>query len=106
MVGKGEDGAYEACESQAGLEELIGLLAKDSRSARGSDEHQGAMQFHPALLCVSGGSFVKYRVLLTTGFVDKGPKDKTVLVRRSFVHDDSIGLTLRLSNSGTRMQEQ
>lgn len=106
MLVKGEDGAYEACESQAGLEELIGLLAKDSRSARGSDEHQGAMQFHRALFCVSGGSLVKYRIILTAGFVDEGPKDKSVLVRRSFIYNDSIGLTLRSSNSGTRMREQ
>lgn len=80
-----EDVAYEACESQASLEELRGLLTKASRSATGLDEHRGAMQSHLALLCVSTGSFVKHGMALTASFVDESPVDKTIPVRQSFV---------------------
>jgi len=101
------DGAYEACESQAGLEKLKGLLARASRSARGSDEHRGAMQSHPALSCVSCGFSTRCGTPLTTGFINEGPIDKAIpAVRQSFIQHVSIGLTLRSSNSVRRKRER
>jgi len=100
------DGAYEACESQAGLEKLKGLLARASRSARGSDEHQGAMQSHPALSCVSRGFSARCGTPLTAGFINEGPIDKAISVRQSFIQDVSIGLTLHSSSSETRKRER